>query len=138
MRLSRYANPLLAATLVSAAVAALALWSLAFPGYSDEQIAASLVDTWEADSTANFALAALSLVLLLWASISLYLHRRIRSLSGAAFLCAALALGLTVLAQEVSTARASRVQGHQLERVWGLVGLGPNNSSKPTPLRGAA
>lgn len=99
-----------------------ALFGLLHSPYSDQQIMASIVDTWEAEAIGTVALAVAVVVV---AAVSLALARRapnrsVRRLGRIALVLSVAAVGLLCYSHIALTERTSRLTGQAFGAFYGL------------------
>ena len=98
------------------------LWGLAFPPFSDAEIAANLVDTWEASALGSLVLIVLESVGVVISGGLLWVARSGARQSGKRFMFAALCflvgIACTLVSQHLLTIRAERLTGHDLSWLW--------------------
>ena len=97
-------------------------YALLHPAYSDYEIKASIVDTWQAEAfftsvlLGAVALVAFVSLMFLWRSAD----RRIRRLSALAVLLCISSSGLLIYSHIVLTERTMRLTGQSFEGFYGL------------------
>ena len=111
------------ATLCAVCLAA-GLEQFANPSFSDEQIRASIVDTWGSSAMANYLvlrlLAVYGLVALAVASLPMQSHGAVRTVAALGVLLSVVAFVVMLCAHIVLTERATAITGQAFSRGWGL------------------
>ena len=108
--------------IVSLAIAVGGVWQLLSPPYSDAQIAASLVDTWEVHAlTTSFALVLLSVLACITLAICMFSGKRLRLAACVAFFVISAGIGVQLAAHVVLTHQVARVTGQKFGPLYGLL-----------------
>ena len=102
---------------------ALSGWALLVPSYTDQQIRASMVDTWEVEaSLASCTIVVLLLTLCVSAYISVGTSRKsVRSLAACAGILSIVGIGCAYASHVALTVRATELTGQSFGALYGLI-----------------
>jgi hypothetical protein len=113
---------LIISTVIALALATSGLWQMRHPPYSDAQIAASIVDTWQPRALVTaLVLAVLCLCACAIVAIRILTGRRLRRLSYVALLSICAAFGAQLGSHIALTHQATRVTGQTFGPLYGLL-----------------
>ena len=107
---------------ISIAFAVSGVWQILSPSYSDAQIAASLVDTWESHALlTRTALVLLSVFACITIAFCILAGRQLRLPCCVALSAVLVAFGAQLAAHIILTNHVARVTGQQFGPVFGLL-----------------
>jgi len=113
---------LIVSTVGALALAISGLWQVLHPSYSAAQVAASIVDTWQAHAFVTvLVLAALCLCACAVVAIRVLAGQRVRHLFYIAFLSICVAFGAQLASHIALTRHVTKVTGQTFGPLYGLL-----------------